>query len=361
MTGMMKQMKERSASRKAEIPAEGRILVCSPNWLGDTVMALPALDELRRQRSRQPVSILAKASVIPIWRMHGGVDEIFAMRGFLRDSPAMIREIRSRRFAAACILPHSARAALIPFLARVPVRSGVTGYRRGLLINRPTEAPADGAHRHQVFEYLAVMGLTGFENPDALESPRLAAADETVAACRNRLMTEGVDLEGKQPVVGLIPGAARGPSKRWPVTSFAELARELGRRDLSILVFGTAAEKELCASVAAAAGGHALDLAGKTDIAQLVACLALCRVVAANDSGGMHLAAAAGAGVVGIFGQTDPERTGPLGKRQIIVQTEGSRRSRRIANLSEEAQASLARVGVDRVLAAVNDLLHSPD
>jgi len=350
-------MKAASCSGGNSIPAEKQILICSPNWMGDTVMALPACGELLRRRPGLRISVLARPSAVPIWKMHGRVDDIHVLRGFFSDFLSLVPAIRSRRFPAVCVLPHSARAALLPFLARVPMRSGVKGYHRGILINRPVAAPASPGRRHQVFEYLSVVGIDAIENLDSLAKPHLAAPPATARACGDLLAARGMSVDPEKPLVGLIPGAARGPSKRWPAESFAALAGDLVRRGRRVVLFGTAGEKELCARVKAGSGGQALDLSGETNIEQLVAFLGLCSVVAANDSGGMHLAAAAGAGVVGIFGQTDPERTGPICRRQVIVQAEGGRRDRRIAAVSEEAQASLARMGVDRVVTAVEELL----
>jgi heptosyltransferase-2 len=114
-------------------------------------------------------------------------------------------------------------------------------------------------------------------------------------------------------LLGLNPGAEYGPAKRWPVESFATLAKEVTRKvgNCLWLALGASADWERCDQVARLAGVHVLNLAGKTSLRQLMALFTLCRVVLTNDSGPMHVAAALGTPVVAPFGSTSPELTGP--------------------------------------------------
>ena len=158
--------------------------------------------------------------------------------------------------------------------------------------------------------------------------------------------------------MGLLPGAARGPSKQWPPDHFIAVGRQLAARPgCRIVVFGARDEASLCRAVAEGIGPAAITLGGETTLSELAALLGLCRVVVANDSGGMHLAAAAGARVVAVYGLTDPAKTGPIGHGHRIVCAEGRPRSRDIRRNSREAKDALASIRPDRVLEAVMELL----
>jgi heptosyltransferase-2 len=160
-----------------------------------------------------------------------------------------------------------------------------------------------------------------------------------------------------RPLIGVMPGAARGPAKRWSAERFAEAARRL-RAELggSVVVMGGAGDAEACAAVVAGVGDGVLNLAGVTTLGEWAALLAECRLVLCNDSGGMHLAAALGVPVVAVFGITDPIRTGPLGTRCRVVQ-HSMQHDRAVPRESAAARAALAAVTVDEVVAAAQELL----
>ncbi len=349
------------------------LLLCGTNWLGDSVMSMPAVQALKEQDRERPITLLVKKNLVPLWELHPDVDAIIPLRPGLIDTAWAVGAVRVGRFDRACVLSHSVRAALVPFLAWVPVRAGTRGRHRSWLLNRivaPSAAPgvppaAPGAPStepwsvHQSFEYMKVAGVDSFERP----MPRLDLPSKIVDGCRIRLAesgkhdgSNGDDDHGVW--VGVIPGAARGRSKRWPVESFARLGRRLAKKvRCRIMVFGSPAERSLCAEVAGACGSAAVDLSGQTTLPELAAFLSFCRVVIANDSGGMHLAAAVGARVVGLFGATDPAVTGPLGEGYRLLQAEGVRGSRRISRHSRIGEESLAYLEPGEVFEAVMDQL----
>ncbi|HRZ86771.1 MAG TPA: lipopolysaccharide heptosyltransferase II, partial [bacterium] len=127
----------------------------------------------------------------------------------------------------------------------------------------------------------------------------------------------GAEKTGK-PLIGICPGGAFGPAKRWPAERFGELAAQLSERfGAGIVVCGGENDAPLAERIREACG-ELTDLTGRTDLVQLAAVLARCDVVVANDSGPMHVASAAGAPVVAIFGSTDPRVTSPAGAHVIV-------------------------------------------
>lgn len=324
-----------------------RVVVCAPNWLGDSVMAMPALQDFRRRNPGVEVTILAKPAVLALWELHRAADHVIPLGTGPLGTAATVRAVRRIAPARAYVLPHSIRAALVPFLAGVPARIGKSGHatRDWLLTEIADVGPA--RERHQAYEYLAL--LSGPEVAgacDALEPPKLQISDEL------RAMAERVVGGLPRPRVGLFPFAAR-PSKRWPAPRFAELGRTLGRDALSVVLFGSPAEAEACRKLAVEIGEGVTDLGGRTTIGELAAVLEVCDVVVANDSGGMHLAAAVGTPVVAIFGGTDPAKTGPLGSVSRIVGGDRPSASPVGASGDALARARLEAVSVEGVRAAL--------
>ena len=328
------------------------LLVYGPSWLGDSIMSMPALQMLKRQQPAVPVTVLARPHLAPLWRLHGAVDEVVELRDAARGWWGSVRRIRAQGFRRIVICPNSFRSAVIPFMARIPERVGRAGHQRRWLLTSVVEEPASLHGRHQAWEYANLLGLA----PEELEAPRLVVPDAVVRQCYDRLSS--VDVGGGW--VGLIPGAARGPSKRWPADHFAAVGRMLIRAvKCRVLVFGTDAETLLCSQVSGAIGGGALNVAGATSLPDFAALLRLCRVVVVNDSGGMHLAAAVGTPVVAVFGITDPARTGPLGLGHRVICAPGFARSRAVAARSPQAARALLSIKPGQVTDAALAILRA--
>ena len=328
-------------------PVSARVLICGVNWLGDAVMSLPAVAAFLAERPEARVSMLAKPPLVPFWRMVAGLDAVLELPPGKAGTLRAVGVVRGGRFDRAIVMPNSFRSALIPFLARVPVRRGARSRARGLLLTeRVASGDASPDRRHQAWEYMRLLPVA--RPPSDLVLPRLVPDAAVAGACRVRL---GWDPEAAW--VGLLPGAARGPSKRWPPDRFAEVGRRLAaERGGRIAGFGSLGEAGVCAAVANGVGTAALNLAGRTALPELAGLLAGCRAVVSNDSGGMHLAAAAGTPVVAVFGVTDPEVTGPIGRAHRVVAAPGFVRSRAIPRQSREAERALQAVTVEDVYAA---------
>ncbi|HMO05914.1 MAG TPA: lipopolysaccharide heptosyltransferase II [Kiritimatiellia bacterium] len=334
-----------TASASADPAA--RELVVSVNWIGDAIMAIPAVQETLRRRPDLRLSVLARGGLAALWRLFDGPIDVIGYQGRPGLHHPVFNDLRQRRFSRAWILPNSFRTAWIATRAGIPVR---TGFGRGLqfpLINDRRGVSSSPDRRHQAWEYLELM------DPDpsraAIPFPRLAVPAAAAAATWTRLGA------WSDPVIGMIPGAARGPSKRWPPEHFIATARRFAAAGCRIALFGGPDDQPVCSTIAAALGPAALDYAGRTSLAEWATLLSACALVVANDSGGMHLAAALDRPVVALYGMTDPDRTGPLGRRCTILQR-GGPRARDIPRDSTEARARLAAISPDEVIAAARAL-----
>jgi heptosyltransferase II len=286
-------------------------LVVAPNWIGDAVMSLPVLRALSRSAPGEPLAVLAPPRPAAIYRAEGSAGEVYEASGIVSDA----RAIANGGFAQAWLLPNSFRSAIGPFLAAVPERIGYATDGRSALLTRPlSPPPRDG---HQLRDYDALLRSFAIE-PDR-GPPALSLPSEAVERARAALSRAGLAEARADSLVVLAPGAAFSWTKRWPADRFGRLAGELLARELTPAIAIGPGEERLAAAVAGAAGASLPIVGADLNPVELAAVLARARVVVANDSGPMHLAAAVGSPVVAMFGPTDPGRTGPTGSPSIVL------------------------------------------
>jgi heptosyltransferase II len=283
-----------------------RVIVRSPNWLGDCVLSLAALRDVRAQFPRARLEVLARRSVAAIY---GAVPEIDGVltSGCFRDDVAHLRG----RFDLAILFPNSIGSALVPWKARIPERWGYATDGRRLLLTRAASVPADTRGRSQVYYYRAMLAGVGV----ALSSP-----PQTHLACPDDWKTRADARLGSGRWIAVSPGAAYGTAKRWLPGRFALAADLLAReRDAGVAIVGTAGERPLGEWIAGRIGSPVRVLCGETTLPELVGVLAQAELLLTNDSGTMHVAAALGRPVVAIFGPTDWRETAPVGPRASLV------------------------------------------
>ncbi len=284
-------------------------LVVGPNWIGDAVMSLPLLRALRRAYPEDGLAVLAPRGPAAIYRAEASADTVLVHASLAGDLAAL----RRLRFAEAWLLPNSFRAALVAFLAGVPMRIGYATDSRGWLLTE-AQAPPPGMG-HQLRDYDSLLQARRI-SPD-LEPPRILISAAGRQAAGDLLRRAGLPTEG--PIVLLSPGSAVAPTKRWPFERFASLADALLARGLAPAIVIGPSERELGERVARATRAPVPVLGADLDPVGLAALLAAACVAVTNDSGPMHLAAAVGTPVVGIFGPTDPGRTAPSGSPHRVL------------------------------------------
>jgi len=320
-----------------------RDLVVSVNWIGDAIMAMPAVQEFRRRHPDREVVMLARGAIADVWALSPAIDRVIrydTRPGFYHP---LYRTLRAGNFQRAWILPNSFRSAWIPFRAGIPVRIGCAGGYRAPLLTRRIRI--DAGNRHQAWEYLQLLvpDFSGATIPaPSLKIPSSDTGKNSDAANRR--------------VIGMIPGAARGPSKRWPADHFVALARMFIRDGYLIQLYGGPDDRALCDGIAGSVGSEIQNLAGRTTMTEWALLMSRCALVVANDSGGMHLAAALGRPVLALYGITDPAKTGPLGRHATVLQNSG-RRARDVARDSAEAQKSLASINPETVYQTAQTML----
>ena len=287
---------------KSGFRINGPLVVRSPNWLGDAVMALPAVRNLKTMLVRDPLTVAAPEKLAALWRACPFVDRVIAL-----TEPKKLRvtahQLHAEKFGSTVLLPNSLRSAAEALLAGIPQRIGYARGGRRWLLTQAVPVPARNPVRlHQRFYYLDLVAALG--GPTDASVPELRK--ETVAS-DSRL------------TVAICPGAEYGPAKRWPIENFLAVARYFtARHKARIVLLGAAGDAPLAGELAAKFP-EAENRVGKTSLAEFMTALASARLVFCNDSGAMHVASVLDVPTVAIFGSTEPQLTGPLGSRTQVL------------------------------------------
>jgi heptosyltransferase-2 len=287
-----------------------RIVVRAPNWIGDVVLSLAALRDLRRNFPRARLEVLARAWVAELYRAVAEVDAVRIAQDVRADADAL-----RGAFDAGVVLPNSFGSALALWWARLPERWGYATDGRRPLLTRAPRVPPQVRGRSQVYYYRAMLAGAGLRVSATPDVSLRCPPDWTESAGADRLLGK----EGGGDWVGVNPGAFYGTAKRWLPERFAAVADSLAARGARIALVGGAAERPIGEAIAAQMRAPARDLCGQTTVPELVGVLARLRLLVTNDSGPMHLAAALGVPVVAVFGPTDWRETHPVGTAHRVV------------------------------------------
>jgi heptosyltransferase-2 len=290
-----------------------RIVIRVPNWVGDVIHSLPALDAVRGHFQDAEITVLGRSGVGTLLKDYPAVDSVISYAARPGDFLPLWRigtGLRTRAFDLGILLTRSFEGAWIFFVAGIPRRYGYAADGQKWLLTDSVPYDEHAKKLHQVDYYLNLLFPMGIKR-NATRGKLVPAADEKETAAK-RLSAAGWSRE--QPLVALCPGASYGPAKRWPANRFSELTKLLiADRGVTVVLLGGSEEQAFGREFPKEASGRLVNLMGRTTLREAMALLAISDVAIANDSGLLHLAAAVGAPVIALFGPTDPDRTGPVG------------------------------------------------
>jgi heptosyltransferase-2 len=295
-------------------------LVMAPNWLGDAVMALPAIADLKRHAPATRLTVAARPSVVALFELASDVDATVTLewRGRVLSRAGLhadIERLRNLDASQAVLLPNSFASAWLVHQAGVPERVGYATDWRSFLLSRAVQRPDASVHQGEYYQHL-VRALGVATGP--LE-PRLEVSLDDQETARALLVAHGWDT--LSTLVVLAPGAAYGTAKQWLPSHYAALAASLvttpvnGRGVACVLIGGhadAATTALVRTSVTEGVRARVLDLAGATSLRSLAGVFRLAAACVSNDSGAMHVAAAVGTPLVALFGATNERETSPL-------------------------------------------------
>lgn len=284
-----------------------RILVRSPNWLGDACMAVPAVRALKNGRPDAEVTVLCNDNLRELWEQVLHVDQVLVKpkkASVFRVAGSISRE---GPWNAGVLFPNSLRSALEMKLGGVKLAIGYGGWGRAFLLDRTiAENKLPGPPEHHARRYVRLAEAMGADGTGAgLFAPR---DHQPPAGGRRR--------------IGLCPGAAYGDAKRWPVERFARVVERLHERlesQVDWVIYGAPRELNIATSLQQACSVPMENLVGRTTLSELIEDLKKAHALITNDTGTMHLAALLGVRTVAIFGSTEPALTAPLGQGHEVL------------------------------------------
>lgn len=308
-----------------------KILIIGPSWVGDMVMSQSLYITLKQQHPDAVIDVMAPAWCKPILERMPEVNQAIEMPlghgAFdLFGRRRLGKQLSANNYTHAYICPNSAKSALIPWFAGIPKRIGWKGEMRYGLLNDLRSNKK--SFQYMVERYVALahpksemVDSSSLGGLDTLPRPKLAIDADTQQATLTKF-----SLSTEKPVLGLCPGAEFGPAKQWPIEHYATVANEMINQGYQVWLFGSAKDKETTETIKSLVHSDnqtsVFNLAGDTSLIEAVDLLAACKTVVSNDSGLMHVAAAVGCHVVGVYGSTSPKYTPPLAEKVDIVSTD---------------------------------------
>jgi heptosyltransferase II len=303
-----------------------KIMIRATNWVGDAIMALPALRAVRQRHSDAQISIVTRPYVADIYRDQQVCDDLIPYdpngehRGW-SGREKLAADLRTRNFDVALLLQNAFDAAWLAWRAQIPQRIGYARDARSLLLTKAIPVPKPGEiPAHEKFYYLELLRRAGWLD-QLTDDPHitLRVPDAARQRAAQALLEAGARPHARR--IAVAAGASYGSAKCWPPDRFANaLNTLLSHADADVILFGTLGEVAVSSLIAAELQRTPINLTGKTSIADLPALLSQCHLFLGNDSGAMHVAAAVGLPVVAVFGPTDPDGTAPVTPRLTIVQ-----------------------------------------
>jgi lipopolysaccharide heptosyltransferase II len=300
-----------------------RVIVRGTNWVGDAVMTIPALRQLRRLLPDAHISLASRSWANGLFAEADFIDDLITSEaGGIVGSISEARAWSRQRFDLAVILPNSFASALVPALARIPLRIGYATDRRGFLLTTPLALPSWRDSKHEAYYYLNIVSelekeLTGgclIAEPDF----SLSISSEKRSLARAALQSQGIDRS--DTVIAFCPGSINSRAKRWPAKRYAELGDLIVEKlDAKIVLVGSPGEMDVASEVQQAMKNRPVSLTGKTSLEELMGILSQVDLLITNDTGPAHISAALGQPTLVIFGPTNPLTTSPHGASAQIL------------------------------------------
>ena len=292
---------------------EIRILVRAPNWLGDAIMGLPFLENLRYIYPQSHIGIWCKPHLRPLFKAYSKIDQVIT---YPNSVFSLLRSCLKLRYFSACILlPNSFSSALSAFFTGIPQRIGYATDGRDLLLTQRYPPPEQEA-LHQIDYYLHLLKCMGYKVKHCI--PTLNTLPEGEEEQKRLRLKYG----WQRDYIVFAPGAAYGPAKCWPPAYFAELAKKIKKTGQDVLILGTQKDNSIARKILQYLGDNKKGIYNLTGLTSLAGAMSIVKKsisVVTNDSGLMHLTAALKHPQIALFGPTNPKRTAPYGETTKII------------------------------------------
>ncbi len=298
------------------------IIVRMPNWLGDLVMATPVLADLRTRFPDANITAMCQSNVAGLLKNDPHINEVFSYKkpsGWIHRAQhwEIIETVQLGEYDLGILLTNSFSSAWWFWRGKVANRIGFAGNLRSCLLNKAVPFPETRETQHLVITYKMLLAPIGIGISDS--PPKLYVSNEERQAAIELLKKYRIDPT-KNSIIGINPGAAYGSAKCWLPDRFRAVTEKLLEDpNHFILYFGDNAGASLVNEICHEMPERVINLAGKTNLRELLALIEQCKVLLTNDSGPMHIAAALGTPLLALFGSTSDVQTGPYGHYAKVI------------------------------------------
>jgi len=300
----------------------GRKLVIAPAWVGDMVMAQSLFMVMKELEPDVAIDVVAPPATVNLAQRMPQIDQAFTLpighgQLLLGDRYRLGKSLRERNYQQAYILPNSLKSALVPWIARIPVRTGWRGEFRHGLLNDMRQLDKEKLPL-MVERFCALTGTSSELRDVNTPQPRLKVDEGN-----RKQLVETHQLRQSGQIMGLCPGAEFGPAKQWPAVEFSKVAENYIETGGQVWILGSRRDIEIGRKIVdllpPACGDQCIDLTGQTSLLDVIDLLSATEQVVTNDSGLMHVAAAVERPLVVVYGSTSPGFTPPLSEKAQIA------------------------------------------
>jgi heptosyltransferase-2 len=339
------------------LPKEGinRILIRGTNWIGDSIMTLPAIASVRATYPRAHIAVLAKPWVADIYKYFSDIDEVIIYKNKFDTALGVFllaKILKKRNFDVAILMQNAVEAAIMALFARIPIRAGYNSDGRGVLLTHSMHRTKEIKKIHQIDYYLEMVKALGCVsiNKEIHMETKINRADA-------RTVLYKYIPDEKKLIVGIAPGASYGPAKRWLPERFAAIADKIANdHSCRIILLGGKSDTETTELVQKYATTGLINLAGKTSLREAIYLISQCRLFISNDSGLMHIAGALNIPTIALFGSTNLVTTAPPGNQSLIIRHEVPC-SPCLKEICPTDFSCMKLISVEEVLTAVQNIL----
>ena len=332
-----------------------KILVVGPSWVGDMVMAQSLFKLMKKSAIDIELDVLAPMWSLPVLQRMPEVNQIIPLplthgQFGLRTRWAVAKQLRLANYAQAVVLANSWKSALIPWLAKIPIRTGWLGEMRWGLLNDVRYLNKNKLP--QMVQRYAALGLPAQQDlPSDLPTPQLLAPAYAVAATLQKF-----NLDVSRPILALCPGAAYGPAKRWPEEYFAKIATDKLAQGWQVWLFGSQQDVVVINKIQSVLDQPSISFAGKINLLETIDLLSNASAVVTNDSGLLHISASLNKRLVAIYGSTSATFTPPLGIKSKVLQEQLACRPCFKRECPLQHMQCMHKIKPERVLQAIAEL-----
>jgi len=300
-----------------------KILIFSPSWVGDMVMAQTLFKVLHQQYANLTLDVISPPWPYDLLQRMPEVNNHYKLeleRGKLgwQARRQLANKLKSNHYDLAITMPITWKSALNGYWCGAPKRTGYLGEMRYGLLNDRRKLDKDKLpYMVQRYVYLGLGADARIPALSEIPQPKLSIDEENVELWRQTLA-----LNKDKPLVALMPGAEFGPAKRWPTENYAEIAKDLIQKGCTVILLGSPKDFATAQEIEQKSGCKLINLCGKTSLLDAMDLLSCADLAISNDSGLMHIAAAVGIPQIAIYRSSTPEFTPPLNDKAIVLQAE---------------------------------------